>query len=80
VELLKRHAEALADETLDSAPITVISGARQGKSTPVGQLASRHSAVRRKSRRAIRRSSLGTAHRHALAGVIRHAGMRTARD
>jgi hypothetical protein len=32
VELVKRHAEALADETLDSAPITVISGARQGKS------------------------------------------------
>jgi predicted AAA+ superfamily ATPase len=45
VELVKRHAATLANETLDSAPITVISGARQvGKSTLVGQLASRREA------------------------------------
>lgn len=45
MELVKRHAETLAAETLDSAPITVISGARQvGKSTLVGQLAARRDA------------------------------------
>lgn len=45
VELVKRHVIDLARETLDTVPITVISGARQvGKSTLAGQLAAERDA------------------------------------
>ena len=45
MDLLRRHIEPLAEELLETAPIVVISGARQvGKSTLASRLASGHDA------------------------------------